>query len=503
MTVEDAADLPRGSRLTADVVVVGSGPAGLTIARDLAAAAVDVLVLESGTRTISAATRDLDLGESVGTPLRFGEAPFTTADMRIRALGGSSGHWAGMCRPLDPVDLAVRAWVPGSGWPIGPADLDPWYRRAEATLGLGTTGWDPAAWYERCAVEPLFASERLATAVYQFSPPTRFGEDFDAELVAADGPRVLLGATAVDVRLDAGGGAIAELDVRRADGEVFTVDATTYVLAAGGLEVPRLLLAWGGADGVANSSGRVGRGYLDHPHRTAGQVRLAIDDDLPPLYAWADTPGEEPPVKVWAGWSPSAEVQEAEGIGHGVALLRFTDAPDVAYERPTAVTHAARDLVGWGTGSGPGTGVRRAVVDVRCEQRPTDASRVTLGTDRDATGLPRVRVDWRPGPDDDRTARRTVELLAEELGRAGVGRVEVDPRGVPLGETPVSMGCHPSGTARMGDDPARSVVGPDLRSHDLANLYVCGSATFPTIGHANPTLTIVALAHRLADHLLR
>lgn len=503
MTVADAADLAPGARLEAEVVVVGSGPAGLTVARDLAARSVDVLVLESGGRSITAESRDLDVGESVGTPLRFGEAPFTTADMRIRALGGSSGHWAGMCRPLDPIDLRARDWVPGSGWPLDHADLDPWYRRAEATLGLGTTGWDPAAWYERCGIEPLFASDRLDPAVYQFSPPTRFGEDFDAELVADTGPRVLLGATAVDARLDPAGARIAELDVRRADGEVFPVRATTFVLAVGGLEVPRLLLAWGGAAGIANASGRVGRGYLDHPHRTAGQVRFAAAAELPPLYAWADAPGDEPPVKVWAGWSPTPEVQEAEAIGHGVALLRFADAPDSAYERPTRVTGAARELVAWSSAAAPGSGVRRAVVDVRCEQRPTDESRVTLSRARDATGLPRVRVDWRPGADDDRTARRTVELLAEELGRAGIGRVEIDPRGVPFADLPISMGCHPSGTARMGDDPSSSVVGPDLRSHDLANLYVCGSATFPTNGHANPTLTVVALAHRLADHLLR
>jgi choline dehydrogenase-like flavoprotein len=143
-----------------------------------------------------------------------------------------------------------------------------------------------------------------------------------------------------------------------------------------------------------------------------------------------------------------------------------------------------------------------ATLSVRTEQRPTLASSVTLGPTRDATGLPRLRLKWRPSAEDARTGRRLVELLAAELGRAGIGRVEVDPRGKPYADTRVEIGCHPMGTARMSADPTDGVVDPHLRTHDLANLYVCSSAVFPTSGHANPTLTIVALAHRLAARLL-
>jgi choline dehydrogenase-like flavoprotein len=500
MTVIDASDLAAGSPLTADVVVIGSGPAGLTVALDLARESVDVLVVESGGRAVVPETRDLDVGDVIGVPFRFGGQPFGTADMRLRALGGASGHWAGMCRPLDPIDFEQRAWIPGSGWPIDADELAPWYAEAATTLQLGDTGWNADAWFARCGTAALIEPGPLETTVYQFSPPVRFATDFAAGLESEDGPRVLIGGTAVDVTLSANDARVERLLLRRLDGETFDVVANrAYVVAAGGLEVPRLLLAWGsGAAGVANSSGLVGVGYLEHPHRSAGQVRATFASAIPALYAWGDAPGDDPPVKVWAGWSPTPQVQAEERIGNCVALLRFTDGPASGVIDPTAVTQAIGPLVRWSQGAEPHV----ATVDVRTEQRPSANSRVTLGSTRDATGLPRVRVDWRPSGEDDRTGRRLVELLAAEFGRAGVGRVEVHPRGRPYEEIPVEIGCHPMGTARMSDNPAAGVVDRDLRTHDVANLYVCSSAVFPTTGHANPTLTIVALAHRLADHLM-
>ena len=499
MTITPATDLPPNAKLQADVVIMGSGPAGLTMAMELARAGVDALVLESGGLTTTKESRDLDTGAVVGQPFQFGDVPYGTEDMRIRALGGSSGHWAGMCRPLDDIDFRTRPWVTGSGWPINRAELEPWYRKAEATLKLGTTGWDPEPWYERCGTKALFGSERLNTTIYQFSAPVRFGSDFADVLENEAGPRVILGATVVDAALNPASDRITQVTIRRADGATATATATlAFVLATGGLEVPRLLLAWGqGSAGLANSSGLVGRGYLDHPHRAAGQVRASLGSNLPPLYGFADAPGDAAPTKVWAGWSPTTEVQEAEGIGHGVAFLRFRDSPDSAKARPTGNTKAMGSLVAWGTSAK----ANHATVSVRCEQAPTAASRVTLGTKLDPTGLPRLRVDWQPSAFDERTAQRTVELLAEEFGRAGIGRIEVQPRGNPFATIPVEIGCHPMGSARMSEDPKTGVVGPDLRSHDLANLYVCSSAVFPTSGAANPTLTIVALAHRLAAEL--
>ncbi len=498
MTIEAASSLAPGTTVTAAVAIVGGGPAGITVALDLAAAGVDVVVLESGERDPTEEGRELDRGEIVGTPFLFGSTSMTTSDTRIRALGGASGHWAGLCRPLEEIDLRARPWLPGSGWPISRADLDPWYAEANDTLRLGTMGFDPAGWFQRTGAEQLILPGPLETIIVQGSPPVRFGSDAATRLEAADGPRVLLGATAVDATLDGRSDRLAGLTIVTSEGRTHDVVADTFVLAAGGYEVARLLLSWDGERGVANSSDRVGRGFADHPHRSAGQVRVLLDSDAPPLYSWGDTPGDEPPTRVWGGWAPTAETQEAEGISSSALFLRFAGEAAVDEAIPGPLDDAVGPLLSWSTGD---PRARIARVDVRSEQGFDPNSRITLGKERDASGLRRVRIDWRTSELDDRTGRRTVELFAAELARAGRGRVQIEPGGRPYEDLPFEIGCHPMGTARMSDDPAAGVVDADLRTHDVENLYVCSSAVFPTGGHANPTMTIVALAHRLAAHL--
>jgi choline dehydrogenase-like flavoprotein len=501
MPVVDAAELP-AAPLQADVVVVGSGPAGLTVAMDLAAAGVDVLVLESGGRLPSGGGRDLDAGESVGLPLRFDGVPVTPADMRLRALGGTSGLWSGMCRPLGAAELQHPA--PGfAAWPLTETDLAPWYRRAEATLALEPGAWDPATWHGRLGSRPLLPpADRWDEVVFQFSRPVRFGTDFAATLDAPSGPRVVLGATVVALRTGPSGRRLDEVAVRRDDGSVLPVSAgSAYVLATGGLEVPRLLLA--GGDGgrggsVANSSGLVGVGFMDHPHRWAGRAHLAVDDAALGSLRLGPPPGDTgAPAFVWGGWELAPGVLASEGLPNAVVLLWFGDGRGAAAEPPSAVTTAVGTLAA----AVEEGAMQPASVTVRTGQRPLAHSRISLGRSRDATGLPRIRLDWQVDPADLAAGRRAVELFGEALGRAGAGRVELDPGGRPFDDLPVEIGNHPMGTARMHIDPAAGVVDPDGRCHDVENLYVAGSATFPASGHANPTLTIVALAHRLADHL--
>ena len=147
---------------------------------------------------------------------------------------------------------------------------------------------------------------------------------------------------------------------------------------------------------------------------------------------------------------------------------------------------------------------RRAIFFMNeLEQAPNPASRVRLIEQRDALGMPRVQLEWRLSGLDKRSIRRAHELLARELGRAGLGRLQLmlsedEHRWPPE----LGGGRHHMGTTRMHRDPARGVVDPDCRVHGVGNLYVAGSSVFPTVGAANPTLTIVALALRLADHLV-
>jgi choline dehydrogenase-like flavoprotein len=125
---------------------------------------------------------------------------------------------------------------------------------------------------------------------------------------------------------------------------------------------------------------------------------------------------------------------------------------------------------------------------------------VTLGTRRDRFGLPVARVDWRPAPSDRASIRASQKAVDTALRAAGLGHVEFM-----LGDEHPPMllegNFHHLGTTRMHTDPARGVVDADCRVHGVRNLYVAGSSVFPTYGCSNPTLTVVALALRLADHL--
>ena len=154
---------------------------------------------------------------------------------------------------------------------------------------------------------------------------------------------------------------------------------------------------------------------------------------------------------------------------------------------------------------------RRLNVMIRAEQAPNPDSRVRLSGTRDALGLPRADLDWQFTEQDKHTLRRLAEALDAELVRLGLGRFEAEswlydgglawPVDPTVGNHPIG-GYHHMGTTRMSDDPQAGVVDRNCRVHGYRNLYVAGSSVFATSGWANPTLTILALVHRLKDHLV-
>ncbi len=127
----DGRSVPRGSEREADLCIIGAGAAGITLALQLARAKFRVLILESGGLEPEAQTQMLAAGEIGG----IGYVPLVSA--RIRAFGGSTGHWAGWCRPFESIDFEARPWVPHSGWPIGLAELEKYYPRAQEICELG------------------------------------------------------------------------------------------------------------------------------------------------------------------------------------------------------------------------------------------------------------------------------------------------------------------------------------------------------------------------------
>jgi choline dehydrogenase-like flavoprotein len=500
----DAATVADGSTIEADLCIVGGGPAGLTLATDLVGSGFDVVLLESGREAWDQRTQDLADGAVTAEPFRFNGVDLSLSNTRMRQLGGSSNHWTGQCRPLDPHDFDARTATGGVGWPFGFAELEPHYVQAVATVELLSPEWSPAWWSAETGTHLLETDERIRSVVFQFSPPTRFGERLAPGLRAAANVRCYLGATVTSLVPDRSGASVRTADVATFAGTRFQVAATGFVLATGGVDVPRLLLASTAASpaGLGNGNGLVGRFFMEHPHAIGGRALLSVPADQLAAYLIGPRSGPDlAPGLTWTGLSPTPEVQDDEGIANGCVLLWPPDAgpPRGDRDAETWSVDALRSILAGPSGTGP---VSEVTLAIRIEQAPNPDSRVVLAPASDELGMPRAEVQWRLTDRDRTTLRRTAELVAESIGASGLGRVEIDPGGRPIEDWPIEIGNHHMGTTRMSTDPADGVVDENGRMHEVDNVHVCGSAVFPTSGMANPTLTIVALAHRLAAQLL-
>ncbi len=518
----ESRSLPDGTIIESDICVIGAGAAGIAIAHALIGTGLRVALIESGGLEFESPTQALAAGTIKGP----GKEP--TDVSRLRYFGGSTNHWAGWCRPLDAIDFAHRPAIPGSGWPITPATLAPYYPRAAALCELPQTDWDNPAIPDAPAFDPA----RLALRIFQVSPPTRFGEAYRPALEAAPNITVYLHANATELLTNPTATRVERIAVRTLAHTAFTVTALETVLATGGLENPRLLLLSRRTrpTGLANDHDMVGRCFMDHPWiPLAGHIRFADNARIPPLLL-----GEHPTAV--AALLPSPALLRAEPIGSFRAVLtplaRVTESldslrsllgaaagltwPPDAWEhlrRILADTDLAADrlyrrLTGAATSPfttppRPGAPPQGAIIDLNIEQAPNRDSRVTLGPDRDALGQPRLILDWRLSETEHRTFARALHLLGLEFGRLGLGRVNIAAAQAPWPPPDIRGSRHHMGTTRMSTDPRQGVVDADCRVHGIANLSIAGSSVFPTAGAANPTLTIVALALRLADRLRR
>ncbi|WER48965.1 GMC family oxidoreductase [Cupriavidus sp. WKF15] len=514
------------------VCIIGAGVAGITLALELQRAGIATCLLESGGFKPDDETRDLYRGENIGLPYTFADGS------RSRYLGGSSNCWGGWCRPLDPWDLERRDWVPNSGWPFGLDTLTPYYQRTHDVLKLGPDNFDPAWWEAaigRTDVRRLpLTGGKIRDTISQFSPPARFGKLYREALSQAHRVRVYLYANVVSIDTNPDATAVTQVAVRTLSGRSMKVAAHVFVLAAGGIENARLLLASNHTQpvGLGNGNDLVGRYFMDHPRLMSGDVRFRRDWARNKLYdikyhyqnAAVSAHGQH----ISSQFALQPEVLRREGLlnsrvwffstfyGEGSAgaeaLIRAKQAllkKDQPGYRPardilTMLRHPV-DTAGFGLTRllQPRALIAGVRMQAIVEAEPDPESRVTLSDQRDALGLPRVRVSWRLGARVQRTFDRTFALLAEELERSGVADVTLDPP-IEGHAWPAQLEgtWHHMGTTRMHVSPRQGVVDPDCRVHGIGNLYIGGSSVFPTVGANFPTITIAALALRLVDHLV-
>lgn len=519
MLFADASRVEPGTVIDADVCVVGAGPAGLAVALELSGAGLRVALLESGGRSIEPATAALNQLEGAGLALDTG------GPLRDRRLGGTA--WYGRCVVLDPIDFETRAWVPRSGWPVPRPEVESRYRRAARFLGLPRPDALVAdAWRGEPAFRALNGGG-ISARVHLFSHARDLGRCHRRAVERSPRIAALLHATVTGIDVDPDAHTVARVRVHGPDAREFSCRARRYVLACGGVENARLLLllAADHAGVLGPACASLGRGYMDHA-RCEGVARLSLDPAHRAHRAvfrrLIEGPAFRSRGRVQLAAALDEETQRRERLLNAAAFFYAASAPRLAELRThverlwqsatdlridrSSLRRVSRDLpllLGAGLARLTRTPflLDHLVMVEQLEQSPDCESRVTLSDRRDRFGRRLARLEWRVGGDTLRTQRRFHQLLATRLETQRIGRLRSALLDDPDREPQYGDSAHPMGATRMSLDPRHGVVDPDCRVHGIENLHVAGSSVFPTGGHANPTLTLVALALRLADHL--
>lgn len=489
--LHDARTLSEGDNLDSDVCIIGAGAAGITLAHELIGSGARVCLLESGGFEIDPEHQALNRGDNAGLPYH----PLDR--MRLRAFGGTTGHWAGWCRPPRPFAFPPRSWIPNSGWPFEYGELEPYVRRAHDLCQLGPYDYAPDFWADAPERRPLrFTGGRVKTSVIQFSPPTRFGSTYRADLERADNVHAWLHANVVRVDTDEAARTVTRLEAACLNGPRFSVTARHYILAAGGLENARLLLESDHIQrgGLGNGHDLVGRYFMDHIKFEAAQFQPARTDLPMAYYLSHDVRGI--PIKGVLCFSEELLRREK------MLECQFEFAPR-PHQRPKMLDSSVGGVIVDASEQSEAP-PRPWSVYLRLDPAPNPDSRVTLTDQRDALGMRRVRLYWRFGDLEKPSYDRATRLLATEVGRSGLGRMRIttyeNQQWPPPPGGMAPTGFHHMGTTRMHHNPKKGVVDENSRVHGMNNLYVAGSSVFPNY-EGYPTLTIVALALRLASHL--
>ena len=507
--------------LSCDVCIVGAGAAGLAIASEMLASRLRIVLLESGGMDHEPATQALYDVDISGLP----HAGATQG--RFRVCGGSTTKWGGQALPLMPSDFESRDWVSNSGWPLTFAELDSYYARANRFLLVDAMNLDTDLFAYLKTRPPAFDSRRLWYHFSKWSPKPNLREQYLPRINSSNRCTLLLHANVTDIDLDNNFHRVSCIQVRSLHGQAATVKARAFVICAGGIETARLLLANNRQQpsGIGNDHGLVGRFFQDHPNAAVGWLKTPDPGRAQRFFNVFHKNRLKYSVRCTA---TSLWQREHKTLNASMGMMFVQDNPvlqnlkDVygairarQFDRETfrkmfgAATHPsdafspAWHYLARGRSFSPGAKLQ---ICLTSEQEPNPESRILLSDKTDALGIPRANVRWKLTELTRYSLQQFAQVLSEEFLRVGLGEIEFKSwfrDDWATWQNHLTDQYHHMGTTRMNDSPQQGVVDRDCRVHGLSNLYIGSSSVFPTSGHSNPTLTILALCMRLADQLKR
>jgi choline dehydrogenase-like flavoprotein len=550
--IVNAESIPPGETLSCDVCVVGAGAAGITAALELAKSGVEVVLVEGGGMKWNARCQNLYKGTVLNPDVHA-----RLDEYRHRRLGGTTTVWGGRCIPFDNIDFECRDYVPYSGWPITLNDLERYYQRAHEYCDCGDYAYRVREALPGAApdmIPGLPDGEVVTSVLERFSLPTNFGAAYFTALNNTPHLRVLLNANCLSIGVTQNGGRVSHLELASFRKNQVRLEAKAFVLAAGGLEVTRLLLSSNQVHkhGIGNHSGWLGRCYMSHLSGNIGEItvvghpgkvifgyeldptgvycrrrfyiadhaqrklrilNIAVMLDNPPMHDPSHRNGvlslvfcakrlrgirtkiapEYSKYLTISGTASNVSWSHMRNVLCGIPeIIAFL--PEFAYKRiirkrkiPSVVLENKANVYS---------------LHYHAEQAPNPDSRVCLSTERDTFGVPRLLVDYRISDIDVESIYRAHTLIDQELRKHQCGYFTFSTSDVITDiRKQVGVGGHHIGTTRMSREASHGVVDSNCQVYGIRNLFIASSSVFPTSSQANPTLTIVAIAARVADHL--
>ena len=512
-------DVMEKKELEADIVIIGAGAAGITLALEFIDQNIKVALFESGDLKIRKRNQKLNLVQNTGIPY------YDLSAQRGRYFGGTTNFWGGTCIPLEHTDFEENAARPGFKWPISFSEISPYINKAKVICGVDAINSNKL-------IQKLHLKKNnLKSAMFewralQFSPfPFRFGERYRSKLNEAKNIDVYLNANLVSFESNRSKTVCKKATFRSVNGKEVKVSAKYFILSTGGVENPRLLLNMKAL--FANRN--IGKYFAEHPTAIIGklvgrdaskiyaehQKKYIFDKEIKPGFSATEQFMKNHNLlnsflTIWPIPKDMYVISRAKMLLYllrrrefGIKLL--LNLLFVIPKSATLLPHVFNRMGG-----------RKNEInqlddcfDVRLvtETIPNFFSDISLSEERDALGMFRASLNWQLEDIDRRTFIFTAKAFKEQIEKTYDVKLELESwihNDEENWYTNINLDGHHGhhmGTTRMASNSKNGVVDKNCKVFGIQNVYVSGSSIFPTYGFSNPTLTIVAFALRLSDHL--